>query len=104
MSGLQVGIFVAAIDSTLVSVALLGQSRDLHLGALELRTAPEKNSAKLRDLVRQVAQQAADFEPAPLTTATAEQAAAAVAVEESGPVLIGEPATARIEENAHAAE
>lgn len=54
-----------AVVDQLVSVALLGQSRDLHLGALELRTAPEKNSAKIRDLVRQVAQQAADFEPAP---------------------------------------
>ena len=45
VSGLQVGIFVAALDSTLVSVALLSIARDLGIpaassGSLALPTKP----------------------------------------------------------------
>ncbi len=54
-----------AIADQLVAVALSGQSRDLQLGALEVRTAPEKSRDKIRDLLRGVAQQAIDFEPTP---------------------------------------
>jgi hypothetical protein len=47
------------------SSALELQSRDLHLGALEARTAPDASWTKVRDEVRGLARQARRFEPLP---------------------------------------
>lgn len=54
-----------ALSHQLMSVALRIQSRDLNLGALEVRTTPENTCDKVRDLVRHVAAQAAAFTPTP---------------------------------------
>ncbi|MFY0562426.1 hypothetical protein ACN28E_01175 [Archangium lansingense] len=61
----RIGALREMVDELTFESALVVESADLHLGALEARTAPDDRWYKVLHYVRGVARQAARFEPLP---------------------------------------